>query len=74
MKAEHLQFFGKFKSLSLKTQIQAERLAFNTYTNFPKMAYTGGIIFLQHWQFMEYRPEYAMGIGTRFEAFGYKPR
>jgi len=75
MKAEHLQFFGKFKSLSLKTQIQAERLAFNTYTNFSKDGLYRRDYFLANigisWNIAR---KYAMGIGTRFEAFGYKPQ
>ncbi|QEC66269.1 hypothetical protein FRZ67_02705 [Panacibacter ginsenosidivorans] len=75
MKAEHLQFFGKFKSLSVKAQVQAERLAFNTYTDFAKDGLYRQDYFLANvsssWNIAR---KYAMGIGTRFEAFGYKPQ
>lgn len=75
MKAEHLQFFGKFKTLSVKTQIQAERLAFNTYTNFNKDGLYRQNYFVANmstsWNIAR---KYAMGIGTRFETFSYRPQ
>ena len=75
IKAEHLQFFGKFKTISVKAQLQAERLAFNTYTNFNKDG-----LYRQHyylvnmnlsWNFVR---KYAIGFGTRLENFSYHPQ
>jgi NTE family protein len=75
MKAEHLQFFGRFKTLSVKAQIQAERLSFNTYTNFNKDGLYRQNYFVGNlsssWNIAR---KYAMGIGTRFESFAYRPQ
>lgn len=75
LKAEHLQFFGKFKTLSLKGQIQAERLSLNTYTDFVKDGLYRQNYFLANanasWSIAR---KYSMGIGTRFEYFSYKPQ
>jgi len=75
IKAEHLQFFGKYKTVSLKAQVQAERLSFNTYTNFNKDGlysqhyYTGNMNL--NWNLVR---KYAIGLGTRFENFSYHPQ
>jgi len=75
IKAEHLQFFGKFKTLSLKAQVQAERLAFNTYTNFYKDGLYHQEYYLANlnmsWSLAR---KYSIGIGTRLESFSYKPQ
>lgn len=75
IKAEHLQFFGKFKTLTLKTQLQAERLAFNTYTNYEKDGLYHQEYYLANmnlsWNLAR---KYSFGFGTRFESFVYKPQ
>ncbi|MEP6844481.1 MAG: patatin-like phospholipase family protein [Panacibacter sp.] len=75
MKAEHLQFFGKAKSITIKAQIQAERIAFNSYTDFTKDG-----LYRQHYFVANINAswniarKYSMGIGTRFESFAYRPQ
>jgi NTE family protein len=75
IKAEHLQFFGKFKTLSVKAQVQAERLAFNTYTDFNKDGLYHQEYYLANlnmsWSFAR---KYSIGFGTRLESFSYKPQ
>jgi NTE family protein len=74
IKAEHLQYFGKLKTLSLATTVQAESLKFTTYNNFDKDGlYNRGYFVADintHWNI---KRKYSFGIGTRFEAFHYKP-
>lgn len=75
IKGEHLQFFGKFKTLSVKTQLQAESIAVNTYTDYRKDGlykrnYFVGNVNLQ-WNLQR---KYATGIGTRYESFSYHPQ
>jgi len=74
IKAEHLQYFGKFKTLSLSTSVQAEQLKFTTYNNFNKDGLYNRQYFVgdinTHWNI---KRKYSFGIGTRFEAFHYKP-
>jgi NTE family protein len=74
LKAQHLQFFGKFKTLALSATAQAESLKFTTYSNFNKDGLYRRSYFLAdlntHWNVSR---KYSFGIGTRFEAFHYKP-
>ncbi len=75
LKAEHLQFFGKFKTLSLGTSIQAESLQYTTYKNFEqdglyRQGYFMGDI-TARWALMK---KYSFGIGTRFEDFHFVPQ
>lgn len=75
IKAEHLQFFGKFKTFTLKAQLQAEKLAFNTYTNFEKDGLYNQHYYLANmnlsWNLVR---KYSIGFGTRFESFAYRPQ
>ncbi len=74
LKAQHLQFFGKYKTISVAATIQAESLKFPTYNNFIKDGlYNQGYFMVDlnaHWTV---RGKYELGIGTRFEAFHYSP-
>jgi NTE family protein len=74
IKGEHLQYFGKFKTLSLETTVQGESLKFTTYNNFDKDGvYKRGYLAADinsHWNI---KRKYSFGLGTRFEAFHYKP-
>lgn len=76
LKAEHLQFFGKYKTLSVKTSLKAESLKFITYDNnfnkegLYKQNYFLADIFTQ-WNLQR---KYAMGIGTRFETYSFHPQ
>jgi NTE family protein len=74
IKAEHLQSFGKFKTLTLATTLQAESMKFTTYDNFDKDGLYNRNYFVGdlnlHWNI---KRKYSFGIGTRFEAFHYKP-
>ncbi len=74
IKAEHLQFIGKYKTVSVAASTQAEYINFNSYNNFVKdglyqQGYFLGDLHAQ-WAL---KSKYSMGIGTRFEAFYYKP-
>lgn len=75
IKGEHLQFFGKYKTLSVKANFQAENLGFNTYTNFTKDGlYRQGYVMVNlntNWNLAR---KYAFGIGTRFESLRYRPQ
>jgi NTE family protein len=74
IKGEHLQYFGKFKTLALSTTIQGEALKFTTYNNFSKDGLYKRSYFVAdintHWNL---KRKFWFGIGTRFEAFHYKP-
>lgn len=74
VKGEHLQYFGKFKTLALSALLQAENLKFTTYNDFIKDGLYNRSYFLAdingHWNVNR---KFWFGIGTRFEAFHYKP-
>ena len=74
IKGEHLQYFGKFKTLALSTTVQGEALKFTTYNNFTKDGLYKRSYFVAdmntHWNL---KRKFWFGIGTRFEAFHYKP-
>ena len=74
IRAEHLQFFGKFKTLSVATTIQAESLKFTKYKNYIKEGLYRQAYFLadMHIQWA-LKKKFAFGIGTRFETFHYTP-
>lgn len=75
LRAEHLQYFGKFKTVSLTAAIQAESLNFNTYNNFNKDGlYKQGYFLADLHSQWALKRKYAMGLGTRFEAFHYSPQ
>lgn len=74
IRGEHLQTFGKFKTLSISTMVLAETQKFITYDQFSKdgqykQNYVTADI-SSHWSLLR---RYAFGIGTRFETFHYKP-
>jgi len=76
IKAEHVQFFGRFKTFTIKAAVQGESLNFSTYnSNFSKEGLYKQNYFLAdvttQWNL---KRKYAMGIGTRFESFYYKPQ
>lgn len=74
IKGEHIQYFGKFKNLSSALSLQLEQLGFNTYNNFKKDG-----LYKQNYLVADFnvrissRRKFYTGIGTRFEAFHYKP-
>jgi len=74
IRAEHLQYIGRYKTVSLTTALQAESLNFTTYDDFIKnglyrQAYYLADIHAQ-WALSH---KYSMGIGTRFEGYSYSP-
>jgi len=75
IRAEHLQFFGRYKAVSLISSVQAETLNFTTYNDFNKDGLYKQNYFVadMHAQWALKR-RYSMGLGTRFESFGYKPQ
>ncbi len=74
IKGEHLQYFGKFKTLSLDAVIQAENLKINTYNNFIKDGVYHQNYFLADMNArVALKRKFSMGFGTRFETFYYKP-
>ncbi len=75
IRAEHLQFLGRYKAVSLTSSVQAETLNFTTYNNFNKDGLYKQNYFVadMHAQWALKR-RYSMGLGTRFESFGYKPQ
>ncbi|HRI19596.1 MAG TPA: patatin-like phospholipase family protein [Panacibacter sp.] len=74
IRGEHLQVFGKFKTFSVATTVQAESLKFTTYNDFIKDGLYRQAYFLadmnMQWSLQR---KYAFGIGTRFESFHYSP-
>jgi NTE family protein len=73
-KAEHLQFFGKSKTLSLDGQMVAENIKFTTYDNFEKDGLYNQSRFMVQLDFRwALHRKYSMGIGSRYERFHYKP-
>jgi NTE family protein len=75
IRAEHLQFFGRYKAVSLTTAIQAETLNFTTYNNFIKDGlYTQGYFLADMHAQWAVKQKYSMGLGTRFEGFNYEPQ
>ncbi len=74
IRGEHLQYFGKFKTLTLATSVEAANIGFTNYIDFVKdgtyrlSTFTADIN--THWTM---RRNYAIGIGTRFQSYYYKP-
>ncbi len=74
VRGEHLQVFGKYKTLSVTTTVQAESLKFTTYNDFVKDG-----LYRQNYLLADMNVEWslqrkiAFGIGTRFESFHYSP-
>jgi len=75
IRAEHLQFFGRYKAVSVTSTVQAETLNFTTYNNYNKDGLYKQNYFLadMHAQWALKR-KYSVGLGTRFESFGYEPQ
>lgn len=74
IRGEHLQTFGKIKTLSAALSVQAETLKFTTYNNFAKDGLYRRSYFLADLNarvMLQRRMWFA--LGTRFEAFHYKP-
>lgn len=72
--AQHLQTFGRFKTLSVSANMQAESLKFITYDKFSKDGQYKQNYFTTdlniNWSLLR---KYQFGLGTRFETFYYKP-
>lgn len=74
IRGEHLQYFGKFKTLTLAASIEAANSGFTNYINFQKdgtyrlNTFTADVNL--HWTL---RRNYAIGLGTRFLSYYYKP-
>lgn len=74
VRGEHLQVFGKFKTLSVATTVQAESLKFTTYNDFIKDGlYRQGYFLADMNMQWSLQRKSAFGIGTRFESFHYSP-
>ena len=76
IRAEHLQFFGRYKTVSVTAAVQAETLDFTTYNNFVKDGLYRQAYFLGdlHSQWAALKQKYSVGVGTRFESFNYNPQ
>lgn len=74
VRGEHLQYFGKFKTLTLAGSVEAANTGFTNYINFIKDGtYKQNSFWADvnmHWTL---RRNYAIGIGTRFQSYYYKP-
>ncbi len=74
IRAEHLQTFGKIKTFSASASMQAETLKFTTYNNFAKDGlYNRGYFLLDLNARVTLKRKMLFALGTRFEAFHYKP-
>jgi NTE family protein len=74
-KAEHLQFLGKYNTISLRAAVQAESLKFPTYTDFAQDGlYRQGYFKADISASWSFKRKASFGIGTRFESFGYSPQ
>jgi NTE family protein len=74
IKAEHLQFFGKRKTLSLTLKTQAESLSYNTYSNFTKDGvYSLGYLMADIKLQISLMRKLAFGAGIRSENQKYNP-
>ena len=74
LRAEHLQFFGKYKTISVNSLVQLESFNIKTYNNFEKdglykQGYFNGEVTAK----ASFKRKIAFGIGTRFEALKYTP-
>ncbi len=74
VRGEHLQYFGKFKTLTLAASVEAANTGFTNYINFEKDGTYKQNSFVadvnMHWTL---RRNYAIGIGTNFQSYYYKP-
>jgi len=74
LKAEHTQFFSNIKNFSVSLRTQVEQFGVNTYTNFAKdglykQGYFMGDLSMQ----ISAARKFAVGAGTKFEAFHFTP-
>ncbi len=75
IKGEHLQVFGKYKTLSVSTSVQAESIKFDTYNGFNKDGvYRQGYFTANINTRWTLKRNYSFSIGTRFETFHYHPQ
>ena len=74
MRAEHLQFFGKYKTISVSSLVQLESFSINTYDNFKKDGlYKQGFFTGELTAKASFKRKTSFGIGTRFEARKFTP-
>ena len=74
IRGEHVQFFGKFKTFSVAATVLAESIKLTTYNEFTKDGlYKQGYLLADINTTWTLKRKYSFGIGTRFEAFHYKP-
>lgn len=75
LRGEHIQFFGRKKSLSLTATTQLESVTNNSYSNFTKQGLYDQGYFLGDFNF-RYSPTRSLsfGMGTRFENLYYSPK
>lgn len=74
VRGEHLQFFGKFKTLSLNTILELESLKLNTYDDFVKDGvYKRSSVFADMSIRSSIKRKASVGLGTRFVALHYRP-
>ncbi|MBS1729673.1 MAG: patatin-like phospholipase family protein [Bacteroidetes bacterium] len=74
IRGEHLQYFGRFKTLTLSASIEASNIGFANYLNYVKDGtYKQSAVRADlntHWTLNR---NYAIGIGTSFQSYHYKP-
>ena len=74
IRGEHLQFFGKYKTISVSSSVLLESLNFNTYKNFKKDGVYKQRSFAGDMNLrFTIKRKYSFGIGTQFDAYQYKP-
>jgi NTE family protein len=75
LRGEHIQFFGKLKTLSLTATTQMESVSINSYTNFSKQGVFRQGYFLGDLN-IRFSPtrQLSFGTGTRFENLHYTPQ
>lgn len=74
IRGEHIQYFGKYKTFSSALSLQLEQFSYSTYDHFNKDGlYKRGYLLADFSLRVNPALRWTTGIGTRFEAFHYKP-
>lgn len=75
VRGEHLQFFGKLKTLSLTASSLFESVSINNYSNFNKQGESRQAYFVNDLN-IRFSParQLSFGVGTRFENLHYIPK
>lgn len=75
IRGEHVQYFGKLKTLSLTASTQFESVSINSYSNFNKQGEFKQAYYLNDIN-VRFTParQLSFGLGTRFENLHYRPK